>query len=421
MIPRRFTGDSLTSGGELSQTALPLYHFKSETMSTALQAENIVQTADKILQPIGEKIINGRRITPEEGLLLFERAPLPFVGALANYVREKLHGNKTYFNRNFHIEPTNVCVFACAFCSYSRLYAHREEGWELSIEQMMDIVKSYDGKPITEVHIVGGVHPKMNLAFFADLIKQIHAHRPDLHIKGFTAVELDYMFRKAKLSVEEGMKLLHEAGLQSLPGGGAEIFHPDIRQQICADKVDGTGWLHIHETAHNLGMHTNATMLYGHIEKYHHRIDHMERLRALQDKTKGFNTFIPLKFRNGDNEMSHVPESSIIEDLKLYAVARLYMDNFPHLKAYWPMLGRQNAQLTLSFGVNDIDGTIDDSTKIYSMAGSEEQTPAMSTAQLVSLIRQVKREPVERDTLYNEVKNYKDVNISELEVNPLYN
>jgi len=380
-----------------------------------------VRTADKTLQPIGEKIIHGQRISPEEGLFLFEHAPLPFVGALANYVREKLHGDKTYFNRNFHIEPTNVCVFACAFCSYSRLYAHREEGWELSIDQMMDIVKKYDGKPITEVHIVGGVHPKMNLQFFADLIKQIHAYRPDLHIKGFTAVELDYMFRKAKLSVEEGMKLLHEAGLQSLPGGGAEIFHPEIREQICADKVDGTGWLHIHETAHKLGMHTNATMLYGHIEKYHHRIDHMERLRSLQDKTKGFNTFIPLKFRNKDNEMSHVHESSIIEDLKLYAVARLYMDNFPHLKAYWPMLGRQNAQLTLSFGVNDIDGTIDDSTKIYSMAGSEEQTPAMSTAQLVSLIRQVKREPVERDTLYNEVKNYKDVNIAELEVNPLYN
>ena len=380
-----------------------------------------MRTADKTLQPIGEKIIHGQRISPEEGLFLFEHAPLPFVGALANYVREKLHGDKTYFNRNFHIEPTNVCVFACAFCSYSRLYAHREEGWELSIDQMMDIVKKYDGKPITEVHIVGGVHPKMNLQFFADLIKQIHAYRPDLHIKGFTAVELDYMFRKAKLSVEEGMKLLHEAGLQSLPGGGAEIFHPEIREQICADKVDGTGWLHIHETAHKLGMHTNATMLYGHIEKYHHRIDHMERLRSLQDKTKGFNTFIPLKFRNKDNEMSHVHESSIIEDLKLYAVARLYMDNFPHLKAYWPMLGRQNAQLTLSFGVNDIDGTIDDSTKIYSMAGSEEQTPAMSTAQLVSLIRQVKREPVERDTLYNEVKNYKDVNIAELEVNPLYN
>lgn len=390
-------------------------------MSTALQAESIVQTASATLRPIGEKIISGERITPEEGLLLFEEASLPFVGTLANYVREKLHGDKTYFNRNFHIEPTNVCVFACAFCSYSRLYAHREEGWELSIGQMMDIVKSYDGKPITEVHIVGGVHPKMNLAFFADLIRQIHAHRPGLHIKGFTAVELDYMFRKAKLSVEEGMKVLHEAGLQSLPGGGAEIFHPDIRQQICADKVDAGGWLHIHETAHKLGMHTNATMLYGHIEQYQHRIDHMERLRSLQDRTRGFNTFIPLKFRNKDNEMSHVHESSIIEDLKLYAVARLYMDNFPHLKAYWPMLGRQNAQLTLSFGVNDIDGTIDDSTKIYSMAGSEETTPAMSTAQLVSLIRQVKREPVERDTLYNEIKNYKDTDIAELEVNPLYN
>ncbi|HSC37241.1 MAG TPA: aminofutalosine synthase MqnE, partial [Chitinophagaceae bacterium] len=378
-------------------------------MSTALQAESIVQTAGKTLQPIGEKIINGDRISPEEGLLLFEKAPLPFVGTLANYVREKRHGNKTYFNRNFHIEPTNVCVFACNFCSYSRLYAHREEGWELSIDQMLDIVKSYDGKPITEVHIVGGVHPKMNLAYFAELLQRIHSHRPDLHIKGFTAVELDYMFRKAKMTVEEGMKFLHDAGLQSLPGGGAEIFHPEIRQQICADKVDGDGWLHIHETAHHLGMHSNATMLYGHIEKYHHRIDHMERLRSLQDKTKGFNTFIPLKFRNKGNEMSNIPESSIIEDLKLYAVARLYMDNFPHLKAYWPMLGRQNAQLTLSFGVNDIDGTIDDSTKIYSMAGSEEQTPAMSTAQLVSLIRQVKREPVERDTLYNEIKNYKDV------------
>ena len=390
-------------------------------MSTALQAESIVQTAGKTLQPIGEKIINGERISPEEGLLLFEKAPLPFVGALANYVREKRHGDKTYFNRNFHIEPTNVCVFACNFCSYSRLYAHREEGWELSIDQMLDIVKSYDGKPITEVHIVGGVHPKMNLAYFAELLQRIHSHRPDLHIKGFTAVELDYMFRKAKMTVEEGMKFLHDAGLQSLPGGGAEIFHPEIRQQICADKVDGNGWLHIHETAHKLGMHSNATMLYGHIEQYHHRIDHMERLRSLQDKTKGFNTFIPLKFRNKGNEMSNIPESGIIEDLKLYAVARLYMDNFPHLKAYWPMLGRQNAQLTLSFGVNDIDGTIDDSTKIYSMAGSEEQTPAMSTAQLVSLIRQVKREPVERDTLYNEIKNYKDVNIAEMEVNPLYN
>ena len=274
--------------------------------------------------------------------MLFEKAGLPYVGALANYIRESLHGNKTYFNRNFHIEPTNVCVFSCAFCSYSRVYAQREEGWELSIEQMMEMVRKYDGKPVTEVHIVGGVHPKMNLYFFAELLRKIKAHRPDLHIKGFTAVELDYMFRKAKLSVEEGMKILHEAGLDSLPGGGAEIFDTEIRKQICEDKVDAEGWLNIHRQAHKLGMHSNATMLYGHIEQYNHRIDHMERLRKLQDETGGFNTFIPLKFRNKENDMSHLPETSIIEDMKLYAVSRIYMDNFPHIKAYWPMLGRQS-------------------------------------------------------------------------------
>mgnify|MGYP001274327359 FL=1 len=374
-------------------------------MNTSIE-QVIRAEQDEQLRGIAEKILAKQRISPEEGVALFKKGSLPFLGALANHVRERLHGHKTYFNRNFHIEPTNICVFACNFCSYSRLYAHREEGWELTTEQMLNIVKSYDGKPVTEVHIVGGVHPKLTLEFFADLLRKIKAHRPELHIKGFTPVELDYMFRKAKKSIREGMAYLKEAGLDSLPGGGAEIFHPDIRKQICADKVDAEGWLAIHQTAHELGMHSNATMLYGHIEQFEHRIDHMERLRQLQDKTGGFNTFIPLKFRNKDNAMSHVPESSIIEDMRMYAVARLYMDNFPHLKAYWPMLGRQNAQLALSFGVNDIDGTIDDSTKIYSMAGAEEQNPAMTTAQLVTLIRQAGRLPVERDTLYNEVKVY---------------
>ena len=376
---------------------------------------------DTELKQTGEKILTRERISFDEGILLFEKGSLSYLGSLANWVREQMHGNKTYFNRNFHIEPTNVCVFACKFCSYSRLYAHREEGWELSIDQMMDIVKSYDDKPITEVHIVGGVHPKMNLYFFEKLLRQIKQHRPSIHIKGFTAVELDYMFRKAKLSTEDGLTVLHKAGLDSLPGGGAEIFHPEIREQICADKVDADGWLNIHKTAHQLDMHSNATMLFGHIEEYWHRIDHMEKLRQLQDETHGFNTFIPLKFRNKNNDMSDVAESSVIEDMKMYAVARLYLDNFPHLKAYWPMLGRQNAQLSLSFGVNDLDGTIDDTTKIYSMAGSEEQTPYLTTSQLVSLIKQVRREPVERDTLYNEIKNYKDIDVAELEVNPLYN
>jgi len=355
---------------------------------------------------IAQKITAEERITDEEGLLLFEKASLGLAATLANFIREKKHGDITYFNRNFHIEPTNVCVFSCKFCSYSRLYAQRDEGWQLSQQQMLDIVKSYDGKPVTEVHIVGGVHPKMDLKFFCDLISQIKQHRPDLHIKGFTAVELDYMFRKANVTIEEGMIKLKQAGLQSLPGGGAEIFDETIRKQICADKVDAMGWLKIHEQAHTLGMHTNATMLYGHIENYAHRIDHMSRLRNLQDQTGGFNTFIPLKFRNQNNDMSYVPESSIVEDMKMYAVARIYMDNFPHLKAYWPMLGRQNAQLSLSFGVNDIDGTIDDSTKIYSMAGSEEQNPSMTTQELVTLIQQAKRRPVERDTLYSVVKDY---------------
>lgn len=381
----------------------------------------LLKTTDRDLQRIGEKINAGERITPQEGILLFEKGSLPFLGALANGVRERLHGNKTYFNRNFHIEPTNVCVFTCNFCSYSRVYSHRDEGWELTQQQMLDIVRSYDGKPVTEVHIVGGVHPKMNMEFFMELLTKIKAHRPDLHIKGFTAVELDYMFRKAKVSVEEGMRRMHAAGLDSMPGGGAEIFHPDVRNVICADKVDADGWLAIHEAAHREGMHTNATMLYGHIETYAHRIDHMNRLRELQDRTRGFNTFIPLKFRNKDNDMSHVPESPVVEDMKLYAVARLYMDNFPHLKAYWPMLGRQNAQLSLAFGVNDLDGTIDDTTKIYSMAGSEEQTPSLSTAQLVSLIRQVGREPVERDTLYHEIRNYKDDDLDQMMQDPSLN
>ena len=363
-------------------------------------------TQDSLLQEINEKVLAGKRISDKDCLFLFEKASLPWLGSLANRIREQRHGDATFFNRNFHIEPTNVCVFSCRFCSYSRLYAHKEEGWELSMDQMLGIVKSYDGKPITEVHIVGGVHPKMNMDFFCELLRKIKEHRPALHIKGFTAVELDYMFRKARLSVKEGLQKFREAGLDSLPGGGAEIFDESIREKICADKVDSKGWLEIHETAHQMGMHSNATILYGHIESYGHRVDHMNRLRELQDKTGGFNTFIPLKFRNSDNEMSHIPEVSLAEDMRMYAVARIYLDNFNHIKAYWPMLGRQNAQMMLSFGVDDMDGTIDDSTKIYSMAGSEEQNPSMTTEELVQLIRQAKRRPVERDTLYNVIRDY---------------
>ena len=372
-------------------------------MNTVL---NFSKSIFKELQQIKEKVFASERITEEECLPLFKEADLPFLGVLANHINETRHQNKVYFNRNFHIEPTNVCVFSCNFCSYSKLYAHREDGWELSTEQMLDIVKKYDDQPVTEVHIVGGVHPKLTIEFFADLLRKIKKHRPNLHIKGFTAVELYYMFRKAKMTIEEGLKYLQQAGLDSLPGGGAEIFHLEIREKICDDKVDAEGWLQIHETAHSLNMHSNATMLYGHIERYEHRIDHMNRLRNLQDKTKGFNTFIPLKFRNKDNDMHTVDESTIVEDMKMYAVARIFLDNFPHIKAYWPMLGRQQAQLALSFGVNDMDGTIDDTTKIYSMAGSEEQHPSMTTTELVTLIKQANKYPIERDTLYKVIKDY---------------
>ncbi len=367
------------------------------------------------LRKIAEKVLNEERISFDEGVLLYEKGELGFLGMLANHIREKWHGDYVFFNRNFHVEPTNICVFDCKFCSYSRLLKQKDEGWELTEEQILDKLKSYNGKPITEVHIVGGVHPKMGLHYFAKLIKKIKEIRPEIHVKAFTAVELEYMCRKANVSFREGLQILKEHGQNSLPGGGAEIFHPEIRQQICEDKCTADEWLEIHETAHSLGMPSNATMLYGHIEKFEHRVDHMERLRSLQDKTKGFNTFIPLKFRNKDNQMSHIPEVNTIEDLRNYAIARIYMDNFPHIKAYWPMIGRNTAQLSLQFGVDDIDGTIDDSTKIYSMAGSEEQTPALTTQQLVELIKQVNRHPVERDTLYNIITDYRNYDFAKEE------
>jgi aminodeoxyfutalosine synthase len=370
-------------------------------------ADIILKTiTDKTLLGISEKVFQNKRISPEEGLYLYEKATLGYLGMLANHIREERHGNYTFFNRNFHIEPTNICVFDCKFCSYSRLLKHKQDGWELSEEEILQKVRNYEGIPITEVHIVGGVHPKMGLHYFANLIKKIKEIRPDIHVKAFTAVELEYMCRKAKVSYREGLQILKDHGQDSLPGGGAEIFDEKLRAEIAGDKCTSAQWLEIHETAHSLGMPSNATMLYGHIEQYEHRIDHMLRLRNLQDKTGGFNTFIPLKFRNKDNQMSHIPETTMLDDLRNYAVSRIFMDNFAHIKAYWPMIGRTAAQLSLAYGVDDIDGTIDDSTKIYSMAGSEEQSPSLTTEQLVELISQVGRVAVERDTLYNVIQKY---------------
>ena len=233
------------------------------------------------------------------------------------------------------------------------------------------------------------------------MLQKIKEIRPDIHIKAFTAVELEYMIKKAKLPLEEGLLKLKEYGLDSIPGGGAEIFHPEVRHKVCDEKATSGMWLTIHETAHKIGLPSNATILYGHIENYSHRIDHLSKLRALQDKTGGFNTFIPLKYRKENNSLSHIGEVSSIEDLKNFAVSRIYLDNFPHIKAYWPMIGKQLSQLSLSFGVDDIDGTIDDTTKIYSMAGAEDKNPKMSSQDIIFLIKQAHRIPAERDTLYN--------------------
>lgn len=387
-----------------------LFKFRVMDFSKQPKLETILEKGNLTpeLKSITENIFSGKRITASEGLTLFNQSNLGFLGALANYVREQKNGNRTYFNRNFHIEPTNICLYTCTFCSYSRLIKKREEGWEYSMDEIMEMVKKYDGQPVTEVHIVGGVLPQYDLEFYSELFRKIKAHRPELHIKALTPVEYHYIFKKAKVSYEEGMQRMLEAGLDSMPGGGAEIFHPEIRDQIAGGKCTAEQWLAIHEIWHKMGRKSNATMLYGHIEKYEHRIHHLEALRQLQDKTGGFQTFIPLKFRNKDNQMSHIPETTIIEDLKNYAISRIYLDNFDHIKAYWPMIGRHTTQILLSFGVDDIDGTIDDTTKIYSMAGSEEQNPAMSTKELVRLIKEVGRNPIERDTLYNTLNDFTD-------------
>jgi aminodeoxyfutalosine synthase len=371
-------------------------------LKTSLNIDSI----NRELQPIVKKIINENRISKEEGLLLYKQASLPLLGSLANAIRIQKNGNKTFFNKNIHIEPTNICVFDCKFCSYSRKLSKKVEAWEFTIDEMVEKLKAYNGKGITEVHLVGGVHPKMGLHYFIELIQKIKKIRPDIHVKAFTAVELEYMCRKAKVSFKEGLQMLKEAGQDSLPGGGAEIFDEEIRNKICADKCNSKTWLEIHETAHKLEMPSNATILYGHIEKPNHIIDHLNRLRELQDKTGGFNTFIPLKYRNGNNQMSHISEGSVINDMKLYAIARIFLDNFNHLKAYWPMIGKKTTQNLLAFGVDDIDGTIDDTTKIYSMAGVEDQNPTMSTEDIIKLVKDVRRDPIQRDTLYNTLKEY---------------
>jgi aminodeoxyfutalosine synthase len=352
------------------------------------------------LKQIAFKVIAGERILPEEGILLYEKGELGFLGMLAEEVRVRFNANEVYFIRNYHIEPTNICVNKCRFCSYSHHFSPKK--WDLTIEEMLEIVRNQD-ENVKELHITGAVHPDKDLYYYEGLLRKIKSLRPYLHIKALSAVELEYIIKKAKISVEQGLKFLRAAGLDSIPGGGAEIFDKKIREELCPTKASTESWLEIHETAHRLGMTSNATMLYGHIENYKHRVQHMLLLRDSQDRYGGFNAFIPLKFRNSNNALSSIHEVSVIEDMKNYAIARIFLDNFPHIKGYWPMIGKPLAQLSLSFGVDDMDGTINDTTRIYSLAGASEQNPRMTVSEMKTLIREAKREPVERDSLYNKI------------------
>ena len=358
----------------------------------------------KNLYQIAEKIISNESINTADGILLYEKADLGFLGSLANFIKEKKHGKKVFFNKNYHIEPTNICIYNCKFCSYQRKI-NQDGAWELSQEEILQKVKIQRDKGITELHIVGGVHPQRDLYYYGELLQNIKKIAPKIHIKGFTAVELDYMIKKANLTLEEGLIKLKSYGLESIPGGGAEIFNAKIRSQICGEKSTAEQWLNIHEKAHLVGLPSNATMLYGHIETYQDRIEHLEKLRTLQNKTHGFNVFIPLKYKKANNSLNYIGEVNLVEDLKNYAISRIFLDNFPHIKAYWVMIGKQTTQLALSFGVDDIDGTIEESTKIYEMAGQKEQAN-MTEKELINLIKEGGQIPVERDTLYQEIKTY---------------
>ena len=353
-------------------------------------------------EEIAARVSVGERLTAEDALTLWQDAPLWRLGELAVAKKREVSGDKVFYNRNFHLEPTNVCLFNCKFCSFRRPRGS-EGAWEWTMEQMEEQVRHYIGSGVTEVHIVGGVHPDHNLDYYCELIRRVKTILPNVAVKAYTAIELSYMIRKAGLSTREGLQRLIDAGMDAIPGGGAEIFDEEVRSKICPDKGSTAEWFDVHRTAHQLGIKTNATMLYGHIESVEHRIDHLMRLRELQDATGGINAFIPLKYRNLNNSMSEIGEVPITDDLRTLAMSRLILDHGPHITAYWVMYGKQTTEMALAFGADDVDGTIDDSTKIYSMAGAEDQRPKMSVEDMHQMVTRAGFRAVERDTHYNEI------------------
>jgi aminodeoxyfutalosine synthase len=362
----------------------------------------MMRTSSPLLQSIREKVEAGERLSFDDGLILYrDDAPLAEVGELANLVRERKHGNAAYYNINTHLNPTNVCVYRCTFCAF-RADLREAKGYWMNDEQVIARGREAVENGCTELHIVGGLHHQAKYEWYRGVISVLHENFPELHLKAWTPVEIDWFSRLTKKPIRWVLEDMIEAGLGSMPGGGAEIFHPEVRNQICEHKADSARWFETHRTAHELGLKSNCTMLYGHIEQAYHRIDHLIRLRELQDETGGFQTFIPLAFHPDNTGLSHIKKPNAIMDLRTMAVARLMLDNVPHMKAYWIMLGIPTAQIALAYGADDIDGTVRHEL-IYHDAGAD--TPQLlSVAQIRRLIEEAGREPIERDTLYHRVE-----------------
>jgi len=363
------------------------------------------ETHDPGLEPIAAKVQAGERLDFKDGLALYGSPDVLAVGWLANHVRERLHGDVTYFNVNRHINPTNVCVAACKLCAFGRKKGD-PAGYTMALEEAWETAASGYSEAVTEFHIVGGLHPDLPFEYFLDLTRGLKVRFPKVHIKAFTMVEVAYLARRAKLTIEETLRKMRAAGVDSMPGGGAEIFAARVRSFICDHKIDGEEWLETARLAHKLGFRSNATMLYGHIENDEDRVDHLLKLRALQDETGGFQTFIPLAFHPENTPLDHLPVTTGLTDIRQVAVSRLLLDNFAHIKAYWQMMTAKIAQISLRFGADDLDGTVVEE-KIYHDAGAT--TPqGMTRKELCRLITEAGRVPVERDTLYHAVTRTED-------------
>ena len=358
------------------------------------------------INEISNSIRHGERITAEDAITLWHEAPLWLLGELASERKESISGKEVYYNRNVHLEPTNICLFNCEFCSFRRR-ENDHDAWYMSLDQIEARAMELRGTDITEVHIVGGVHPKHDLATYCAMIRRVKSALPHVAVKAYTAVEIFYMIRNEGVSIVEGLRRLKEAGMECIPGGGAEIFDAELRKKICPEKCSAEEWLAVHRAAHNMGIPTNCTMLYGHIESLEQRIDHLERLRKLQDEAPGFDAFIPLKYHSRNNRLSEAGECSVEEDLRMIAISRLFLDNIPHIKAYWVSYGKTTTEMALAFGADDIDGTIGDTTKIYSMAGGIDR-PTMSVEELEAMVRSVGYTPIERDSHYNRVDHHEE-------------